>query len=302
VNLQFVADGLLAGAMIGLGAIGVTLTYSILRFANFAHGEFIAWGAYGALVLTAGIGFLVGGSVAPLGPFSFGWPLLLAGALAMILTGILALGLDFLLFSRLRARGNAIIMVMASFGASMALRSLLEFIFTAQPVYFSREIQIAVPLGLGVRATPDQLLTFTLAMGLVAAMFAIMRWTTIGRSMRAVSENPALAAVVGVNVDAVIRATWLLGGALACAAGVMVGITVQVRPHMGFDLLLPLFAAAILGGIGSMPGAVLGGLIVGVAEASAVPLFGAGYRGAIAFLVLIAVLIVRPTGIFGRRE
>jgi branched-chain amino acid transport system permease protein len=240
--------------------------------------------------------------VAPLGPFSFGWPLLLAGALAMILTGILALGLDFLLFSRLRARGNAIIMVMASFGASMALRSLLEFIFTAQPVYFSREIQIAVPLGLGVRATPDQLLTFTLAMGLVAAMFAIMRWTTIGRSMRAVSENPALAAVVGVNVDAVIRATWLLGGALACAAGVMVGITVQVRPHMGFDLLLPLFAAAILGGIGSMPGAVLGGLIVGVAEASAVPLFGAGYRGAIAFLVLIAVLIVRPTGIFGRRE
>jgi branched-chain amino acid transport system permease protein len=288
--------------MIGLGAIGVTLTYSILRFANFAHGEFIAWGAYGALVLTAGIGFLVGGSVAPLGPFSFGWPLLLAGALAMILTGILALGLDFLLFSRLRARGNAIIMVMASFGASMALRSLLEFIFTAQPVYFSREIQIAVPLGFGVRATPDQLLTFTLAMGLVAAMFAIMRWTTVGRSMRAVSENPALAAVVGVNVDAVIRATWLLGGALACAAGVMVGITVQVRPYMGFDLLLPLFAAAILGGIGSMPGAVLGGLIVGVAEASAVPLFGAGYRGAIAFLVLIAVLIVRPTGIFGLRE
>jgi branched-chain amino acid transport system permease protein len=220
----------------------------------------------------------------------------------MVLPGLLALGLDFLLFSRLRARGNAIIMVMASFGASMALRSLLEFIFTAQPVYFSREIQIAVPLGFGVRATPDQLLTFTLAMGLVAAMFAIMRWTTVGRSMRAVSENPALAAVVGVNVDAVIRATWLLGGALACAAGVMVGITVQVRPYMGFDLLLPLFAAAILGGIGSMPGAVLGGLIVGVAEASAVPLFGAGYRGAIAFLVLIAVLIVRPTGIFGLRE
>ena len=302
MNLQFVADGLLAGAMIGLGAIGITLTYSILRFANFAHGEFIAWGAYASLMLVGTIGYLVGGSVAPLGPFSFGWPLLLAGALAMILTGLLALGLDFLLFSRLRARGNAIIMVMASFGASMALRSLLEFIFTAQPVYFSREIQIAIPLGLGVRATPDQLLTFTLAMALVAAMFAIMRWTTIGRSMRAVSENPALAAVVGVNVDAVIRATWLLGGALACAAGVMVGINVQVRPYMGFDLLLPLFAAAILGGIGSMPGAVLGGLVVGVAEAAAVPLFGAGYRGAVAFVVLIAVLIVRPTGIFGVRE
>jgi branched-chain amino acid transport system permease protein len=302
LNLQFAADGLLVGAVIGLGAIGVTLTYSILRFANFAHGEFIAWGAYAALALTGFIGFLVGGNVAPLGPFSFGWPLLVAGVIAMGLTGVLALALDMGLFSRLRARGNAIIMVMASFGASMALRSLLEFMFTSQPAYFTREIQIAIPLGAGVRVTPDQLLTFGLAMVLVVVMFLIMSRTSIGRAMRAVSENPTLASVVGVDVDRVIRATWLLGGALACAAGIMVGITVQVRPYMGFDLLLPLFAAAILGGIGSMPGAVAGGLIVGVAEAAAVPLFGAGFRGAIAFLVLIAILIVRPTGLFGVRE
>jgi branched-chain amino acid transport system permease protein len=184
----------------------------------------------------------------------------------------------------------------------MALRSLLEFIFTSQPSYFTRDIQITVPLGLGVRVTPDQLLTFGFAMVLVAIMFFIMRSTPIGRAMRAVSENPTLASVVGIDVDRVIRATWLLGGALACAAGVMVGITVQVRPYIGFDLLLPLFAAAILGGIGSMPGAVAGGLIVGVAEAAAVPLFGAGFRGAIAFLVLIAVLIIKPTGLFGVRE
>ncbi len=302
MNLQFVADGLLIGAMIGLGAIGVTLTYSILRFANFAHGEFIAWGAYGALTITSLIGFSIGRDVAPLGPFSFGWPLLVAGMLAMALTGVLALALDIVLFSRLRARGNAIIMVMASFGASMALRSLLEFIFTSQPAYFTREIQMAIPLGGGVRMTPDQLLTFGLAMLLVVAMFLVMRRTNIGRAMRAVSENPTLAAVVGVDVERVVRVTWLLGGALACAAGIMVGITVQVRPAMGFDLLLPLFAAAILGGIGSMPGAVAGGLIVGVAEAAAVPLVGAGFRGAVAFLVLIAVLIVRPTGLFGLRE
>ena len=302
MNLQFVVDGLLAGAMIGLGAIGVTLTYSILRFANFAHGEFIAWGAYAALTLTALIGFLVGHDVAPLGPFSFGWPLIVAGVIAMVLTGVLALALDVVLFSRLRARGNAIIMVMASFGASLALRSLLEFIFTSQPAYFSRELQIAIPLGAGMKATPDQLLTFGLAMVLVVVMFLVMSRTTIGRSMRAVSENPALASVVGVDVEGVIRATWLIGGALACAAGIMVGITVQVRPYMGFDLLLPLFAAAILGGIGSMPGAVAGGLIVGLAEAASVPLVGAGYRGAVAFVVLIAVLIVKPTGLFGRRE
>ena len=94
MNLQFIADGLLVGAMIGLGAIGVSLTYSILRFANFAHGEFIAWGAYAALAISGVIGFLTGQAVAPLGPFSFGWPLLIAGALAMVFTGLLALALD----------------------------------------------------------------------------------------------------------------------------------------------------------------------------------------------------------------
>jgi branched-chain amino acid transport system permease protein len=287
--------------MIGLGAIGVSLTYSILRFANFAHGEFIAWGAYATYALVGLIGYATGHAMAPLGPFSFGWPLILAGIAAMALTGLLALALDAILFSRLRAHGDAIIMVMASFGAAMALRSLLEFLFTPQPVYYSRALQIAVRVG-GIRVTPDQALTLALALVIVVAMFLLMSRTTLGRSMRAVSENPTLAAIVGVDVRRVVRATWFLGGALAAAAGIMVGITIQVRPYMGFDLLLPLFAAAILGGIGSMPGAVLGGLIVGLAEAASVPLVGAGYRGAVAFLVLIAVLIVRPTGLFGQRE
>jgi len=120
--------------------------------------------------------------------------------------------------------------------------------------------------------------------------------------MQAVSENPQLARVAGVDVEAVIRATWLAGGALACAAGIMSGITVQVRPFMGFDLLLPLFAASILGGIGSVPGAVIGGLVVGMAETVAVPLVGGGYRAAVAFLLLICVLLVKPTGLFGVRE
>ncbi len=301
MNLQFVADGLLVGAMIGLGAIGVTLTYSILRFANFAHGEFIAWGAYAAFLAAGLIGYFAGREIPSLGPFSFGWPVLLAGLAAMVLTGFLALALDLVLFKRLRLRGNAIIMVMASFGASMALRALLEFIFTGEPRYFSREIEIAIPLGAGIRVTPDQLLTLGLTLVLVVAMFLVMTRTTIGRSMRAVAENPTLASVIGVDVARVVRATWLIGGALAAAAGIMIGMTIQIRPQMGFDLLLPLFAAAILGGIGSMPGAVAGGLIVGLAEAAAVPLVGAGYRGAVAFLILIAVLIIRPTGLFGAR-
>ena len=301
MNLQFIADGLIMGALIGLGAIGVTLTYSILRFANFAHGEFLAWGTYFTLALASGFGAMFGGSWT-LGSLSFGWPVIVAGVLAALLTGILALALDRLLFAKLRDRGNAIVMVMASFGASMALRSLLEFIFTSQPVYFSRDIQMALPMAFGIRLTPDQLFLLAMTAVLVLVMERFMALSPIGRAMRAVSENPVLARVAGVDVERVIRATWMIGGALACAAGVMLGITVQIRPFMGFDLLLPLFAAAILGGIGSVPGAVLGGLIVGIAEAAAVQVIGADYRAAIAFLILIAVLLVRPAGIFGVRE
>ncbi len=301
MNLQFIADGLIMGALIGLGAIGDTLPYSILRFANFAHGEFLAWGTYFTLALASGFGAVFGGS-GTLGSLSFGWPVIVAGVLAALLTGILALALDRLLFAKLRDRGNAIVMVMASFGASMALRSLLEFIFTSEPAYFSRDIQMALPMAFGIRLTPDQLFLLAMTAALVLVMERFMAMSPIGRAMRAVSENPVLARIAGVDVERVIRATWMIGGALACAAGVMLGITVQIRPFMGFDLLLPLFAAAILGGIGSVPGAVLGGLIVGIAEAAAVQVVGADYRAAIAFLILIAVLLVRPAGIFGVRE
>jgi branched-chain amino acid transport system permease protein len=300
MNLQFIADGLIMGALIGLGAIGVTLTYSILRFANFAHGEFLAWGTYLTLALASGFGALIGGS-GTIGSLSFGWPVIAAGIIAAWLTGLLALVLDRILFAKLRRHGNAIVMVMASFGASMALRSLLEFLFTSEPHYFSREIQIAFPIVLGIRLTPDQVFLLALTVVLVIAMERFMTVSPIGRAMRAVSENPVLARVSGVDVERVIRATWMIGAALACAAGVMLGLTVQIRPFMGFDMLLPLFAAAILGGIGSVPGAVAGGLIVGLAEAGAVQVVGSDYRAAIAFLILIAVLLVRPTGLFGMR-
>jgi branched-chain amino acid transport system permease protein len=119
--------------------------------------------------------------------------------------------------------------------------------------------------------------------------------------MRAMSENPALLAVSGIDPAAVARWTCVIGGSLAAVAGVLIGLTVQVRPLLGFDLLLPLFAAVILGGVGSVYGALAGSLIVGLAEALAVPLIGAEYRAAVAFLVLIAVLVLRPTGLAGAR-
>jgi branched-chain amino acid transport system permease protein len=296
-------DGLITGSMIGLGAIGVTLTYSILRFANFAHGEFIAWGAYIALAVAGALGAVSGGFLAPIGPFSFGWALPIGLLAAVALTGGLALVVDALLFGRLRSqRSTVIIMVMASFGAALTLRSLLEFIFTSKPAYYTKALQIALPLGGGIRATPDQLLSLALAAVLVVAIHLLLTRTAIGRSMRAVSENPALAGVVGIDVRKVVRVVWLLGAGLAAVAGIIAGLLVQVRPQMGLDLLLPLFAAAILGGIGSVPGAMLAGLIVGLSEAFAVQLIGAEWRAAIAFVILVLVLLLRPQGIFGRPE
>lgn len=118
--------------------------------------------------------------------------------------------------------------------------------------------------------------------------------------MRAVSENPQLAALAGIDTRAVIRLVWIMGAALAAVAGVMSGVIVQIRPTMGLDLLLPLFAAAILGGIGSVPGAMLAGLTVGLAESYAVGLVGAEWRAAVSFVILVLVLILRPQGIFAK--
>jgi len=301
---QVLIDGIIAGSTIGLGAIGLTLTYAILRFANFTHGDFLAWGAYMTLTVSGFLGGLLAGLGIgdPLGPFSFGWGLPLSLLAGMALTVLLTLGLDKVLFGRLRRRGaDAIIIVMASFGASMALRSLLEFIFTANPAYFTRELQIAQKIGMGMRATPDQMLTVGLTAVLVIVLHVFVTRSSTGRAMRAVSENPGLAGVYGLDVQKVIRVTWIIGAGLACFAGVMSGLLVQIRPYMGFDLLLPLFAAAILGGIGSIPGAMLGGLIIGLAEAVTVQVVGAEWRAGVAFVVLVLVLILRPSGLFGRR-
>jgi branched-chain amino acid transport system permease protein len=300
VNPQVVVDGLMNGALIGLGAIGVTLTYSILRFANFAHGELITFGAYAAMAIAVGVSTLVVGSDTGIGALSISPALILAAPLAMALTAGFALALDRILFARLRGNSEAISVVMASFGASMAIRAAIEFVFTSRPAYFTRDLQIARPIAFGLKATPNQIALLIVAGVLLIGVHLLLSRTQIGRAMRAVSENPALARAAGVDVDMTIRFAWALGGALASAAGVMLGLLVQIRPFMGFDLLLPLFAAAILGGIGSVPGAFFGALIIGLGEALTVQLAGAEWRAAVAFLVLIAVLLIRPSGMAGR--
>ena len=297
---QAILDGLINGAVIGLGAVGVTLTYSILRFANFAHGELVSWGAYFAFLVNIALVSVFVGLGNPIAPFSFGWSLPISLVGAMLRAAALALLVDALLFGPLRRRNSAvIILVMASFGAALALRNLLEFIFTSAPLYFHSSLQIAMRFPGGVRATPDQLLAIGAGLVIAIVLHVFLTRTPTGRAMRAVAENPQLAGVAGIDVRRVIRTVWMLGAALAAVAGVFSGLLVQIRPQMGLDLLLPLFAASILGGIGSVPGAMLAGIIVGLGEAFAVRLVGAEWRSAVAFVVLVAVLLLRPQGLFG---
>ncbi|MDT0684308.1 branched-chain amino acid ABC transporter permease [Roseicyclus sp. F158] len=292
--LQALADGILSGAIIALGAIGLTLTMGILRFANFAHAELITWGAYMALAAVSLLGPLGG----PIGPFSFGLPLILGTIAAMGLTSLLALTIDGLVFRQLRGTSNHLTLVFASFGVSLLVRMLILLIFGGAATYYSNTLQIAIPVAPGLRLMPDQLFALGLAAVLVVALYIFLQRTRLGLSMRALAENPDLTRVNGVSTARVIRWTWIIGASLAAIAGVLYGLTVQLRPEVGFHLILPLFAAAILGGVGNIPGAVIGGMIVGLAEAFAVFILPPGYKMAVPFLILLAVLYVRPTGLF----
>ena len=210
---------------------------------------------------------------------------------------------DALLFGRLRASSSTvIIMVMASFGAALTLRNLLEFIFTRKPAYYTKALQIAVPLGGGIRATPDQLLSLGVALVVVVAVHLLLTRTAIGRSMRAVSENPQLAGVAGVDVRQVIRIVWVLG------AGARLRRRRHgrpARPDPAADGPRPAAAAVRRRDPRrhrQRAGRDAGGPDRRPLRGVAVQLVGAEWRAAVAFVILVAVLLLRPQGLFGRAE
>jgi branched-chain amino acid transport system permease protein len=307
--LQILADGLIFGSIVALGAIGLSFTFSIFRFSNFSHGELLAWGAYLALFINTFIAKTLQAWRTPIHPFSFGWGFVVSMPLAAAATALLALCLDAILFRRLRKHGS-ITLVIASFGASLVLRNVLQYWQGGVPQYYSKNLPMAmnvVPRRFqgGLRFTPDQLLVVGLTLLTVAALHAFLRYSVLGRSMRATASNPDLARVTGIDPEKVYRAAWVIGGVLATMAGLFVGLTAQLRPSMGSELLLPLFAAVIVGGIGfgisSLWGAVLGGLGIGLAESASVNGIGSAYRAPTAFAIVILVLILKPDGLFGER-
>lgn len=295
---QHFADGILTGAIIALGAIGISFGLQILRFANFSHSELLTWGAYIALAFVA-----FAGPGTPTGPLSFGWELMAAMVLAAVLTGGLAWLVDLLVFRRLRNTGaHTLSMVFAAFGAALVMRHVVVLIWGHGTHHYTRELQIATEVLPGVRMLPDQIFILAVTLVVVVAMHLYLTYSRTGMAMRAMAESPPLARVCGVKVDSVIRWTWIISGALAAMAGVFMGLTPQLHPEMGFSLVLALFAAAILGGAGSLVGAVVGGLLVGLAENLSVMFISAGYKAAMPFVLLLLVMFFRPQGLFGEKQ
>lgn len=299
--IQSLLDGILTGAIISLGAIGLTMVMHMLRFANFAYAEILAIGAYVALVFDRLFSALIPVFDAALAPTTLSVSLLLALVVAMAVAGASAVVVDKLIFARIRARADALSMVFASFGVALILRNVLTLIFGHHPQLYSQDIAMARILSFDplILIKPDQVFVLLAALVLMAAFHLVLTRTTFGYALRAVAENPALAQVSGVNLKRMIVAVWMIGGGLSAAAGVFYTLTNQLTPMLGHTFLLPVFAATIVGGIGSVYGAVLGGFIVGIASGLSLIVLPSGYTPAMPFLLILGVLLIRPQGLFG---
>lgn len=299
--IQALFDGVLVGAVLSLGAIGLTLVMHILRFANFSHAELLAIGAYAALTIDGFLAALSPPLAAAIGDLSMTAALAIAMLAATAVAGASAILIDMLVFRRLRDLAGPLTMVIASFGVALVVRSTIALVYGLKTERYTDDIAFAVVVSTDpfLLIKPDQIVVLGIALVAMFALHLLLTRTTIGYALRAVAENPILAQVNGIPLDAMIRLTWILGAALASTAGVLYAIDNQLSPVMGRDLVLSLFAAAIVGGLGSVTGAMLGGLIVGLASSFSLLVLPAGYKPVIPFLIIMATLYVRPSGLFG---
>jgi len=290
VFLQLLANGLVTGSVYAIAALGVSLIYGILRLVNFAYGDMMAFAA----LITYGVN----------GPLH--QSMILATLAGMAATAILALLIDLVLWRPLRARRAGFrSFFLASIGLALVLRQSLLLFGSAQPRTYKVNPYRVFVLG-SVRLSEAQVIAIAGAAAAIVAAGLFLAFTTTGRVLRAMADDRALAAVAGIDVGRAIRVAWLISGLLAGLAGVLAALVeYSFDPNFGFQLLLPVFAAVVLGGIGSAYGALAGGLVLGVAqELSTWSGFAGGvnpvYKPVVAFAVLAVALLIRPQGLFGR--
>jgi len=279
--LQIVIYGIVLGSIIALGAIGVSLIFGILRFAHFAHGDLMTLGAYFALAGVAGMSM----------------PMFAAFGLALAATALVAVGIDRALYSRLQ-QSSPIILLISSVGVALMLRSLVQMIWGPDNAVYEPGISMPWVFAGGLRIQPTQVMIISGAAGLMLLLHLFLQYTRFGKAMRAMSDNPDLARLSGINTERVVILTWVIAGVLAAAAGIFLGMDTRLHPIMGWKLLLPVFAAAIFGGIGKPYGAVAGALVIGLAQEMSTLIIPAAYKPAVAFALMVIILVWRPTGIF----
>lgn len=308
--LDLLISGIVYGGIITLGAIGLTLMSDILGFFNFAYGEYFALGAYGTLMLTG-----VFNSSSTFKGLTFGWSMVASVFISAIITIAIILLIDFIFFRPLRKRGvTPLFMALASLGVSFVIRAAINIIWGPKVRYYSNAIQLSREMPFGIHITNEEIVILVSTFSLVILVYLFLKNTRIGKSMRAVSNNELLAKVCGINTEVVIVWTWILSGVLAAIAGTFYGIRVQLRPIMGWEFLIPLFVAVIMGGIGNFWGAMVSGMIIGISEELITGLVQnllnsmnitadvSVYKPAVAFILVVLILLLKPYGLFGRKE
>ena len=317
-----IVPGLAYGAQLALGALGVTLVYAVLRFANIAHGDTMAFGTMATILATWGL-WEIGASLGPLPTALLALPVGIAAT-----AGMLLLTDRYVYRFHRRRRSPPVMFLILSVGVMFVLNGVVRFVIgTDDQLFFdgtrfvilAPEFREMTGLEEGLTIKTTQALTLGVAAVAVAALFWFLEKTRTGKAMRAFSDNEDLALLSGVDPDRVVRVTWIIVAALATVAGVLYGLDKSFKPFTYFQLLLPMFAAAIVGGIGQPVGAIAGGFVIAFSELGLtyaykrvighlvppdwapeglVQLLGTDYKFAISFIILVVVLLVRPTGLF----
>jgi neutral amino acid transport system permease protein len=277
-------NGLALGSIYALGAVGLTLVYGILKLVNFAHGDFLTFGAFMAYLMNV----------------TWGVPLVFAILFAMALTATLGVASERIKWAPMRARRAGLLqLLLMTIGLAFLIRYSVQFAWGTEIRSLDVNAVATVEL-LGLRIGRTELVVIAVGFTVLTAIGLMLKYSLLGKQMRALADNLDLAETTGIDTSRVILLTWLFAGALAGLAGVLAGAVTDVRPGLGFALLLPIFAAVVLGGIGDAFGALVGGIVLGLVTEWSTLLIDFRWKTAVGFAVLIIVLIVRPQGIFGR--
>jgi neutral amino acid transport system permease protein len=280
-DAQLLVNGIAIGSILALAAIGLTLTYGILNLSNFAHGDFMTLGAYLTwLGNTSGLNI---------------WLAMLLGAAGTIVGMLIA---EYVLWKPMRdRRATPTTLIIISIGLALFIRNGILLLYGGGNQLYELPVVPAIEFG-DLRIAYYRLIVIGLAIVAIIALHLILQKTKVGKAMRAVADNLDLARVSGINVERVVLWTWIITGILTAVAGGMYGLIAVVRPNMGWFLILPMFASVILGGIGNPYGAIVGALVIGVTQELSVPLLGSEYKIGVALAIMVAILLIRPQGLF----